>query len=324
MGTPELLEWNTSRDRICNEIRSRVSRLKIVLKTKDDPLMLPRWIRHHEQIVDLSNLVIFDNGSTDRGVLDVYAELPPNVIVCSYSGFHNNLHDTRIFGELYSALRQSTDWFVFLDTDELLAIIKAEVCISDRTLVNILPVVSDRLLPGIWIYNYPGSDRLFQLDRGGSALENGIIWGKPIIGSQVPLEGFINHNSQCAADLFGGDELSLRFAVLHMAKLSAEQRIRSNLSKLKSRGVDVNAIPLSRDYLESTTFADSNVRLYLREILDLRERGEYPEIQSFGPLPNTFEVGSTQEISFASAADREWFNLAIRTPAAFLQSRIPA
>lgn len=112
--------WGKEHEKICREIRSTTSSLKIILKTKNEPYLLQRWIDHHVQIVGAKNLIIMDNCSDDPAILEVYKRNSDVVSAYAYSGHHNSLHRISVFPELYKSLRESCGFYVFIDTDEFL------------------------------------------------------------------------------------------------------------------------------------------------------------------------------------------------------------
>ena len=69
-----LLTWRQSADEVCRRIASTKAVLKIVLKIKDDPFMFERWINHLIRIVDFSQIIVFDNESTDTEIFDIYTK----------------------------------------------------------------------------------------------------------------------------------------------------------------------------------------------------------------------------------------------------------
>lgn len=320
MTSSRLLDWSSAQQQICALIAAHRSQMKIVLKTKDDIFFLPRWVEHHRKIVGEKSLVIFDNGSTNPAVLDFYAQLDPRITVARFSGFHNNIHNVAIFPALYAAIRGSCDYYSFLDTDEYLTHWLDGRIRTQAELLTALPESGSTILPGMWLYNYPGSTTLFQIDRRGNSISNGVLWGKPIIGASLEIDGFINHNCQCPRALFSRLKYEGAFIILHLAKLSTAQRIQANLNKLQARRFDISKIELNRAYLDSTSFADQNIRLYLEEILHLRASEEYRPPQTNGLLVNTVQLNDSGELLFHTPEDKAWFEAALT----HLEDALPA
>lgn len=304
----QLVAWENESTAICDRIRSSRGALKIVLKTKDDPFFLADWVDHHRKIVGDANLIIFDNGSSDSKVLSVYEELGPDLLIASFGGFHNNLHNPKNFEELYTSLSASSDFHCFLDTDEFLAFYDGERFTSDA---SILRHLSDKdggaFIPSTWLYNAPSyRDRMLcGTDLG--TLRNGLTWGKPLIRSAAaPFSGEVNHNCQIAkgkkppAPLFG-------FFLLHMATLSPAQRIRANLNKLIARGFMQRGDSLEKVLERDISRATENEKLYVTEIkrmLSLREdRG--PETAPLGT--GSMRIDQSGKVEFASPTEERIF-----------------
>ncbi len=271
--------WTKDRDDICQAISSVPAEMKIVLKTKNEKFLLERWISHHSEIVGSQNIIIMDNASTSPAVLNVYDNLSPEALVVSYPGHHNLLHEIEVFPELYEALRQSSRFYIFLDTDEFLYWFRSGCYLSPLGIETFLqesdPETSS---PGIWLSNYPHrADTLFVNDNRERIVE-GLKWGKPLISSRLALSGRINHNvelKQCIPSA----RVQFGLFVAHLNRFSAEQRIAQNIQKIISRGVAANAeevYELSRR--ASNSDLDDNVQLYLSEIVEFT--GRFPK-----PLP---------------------------------------
>ena len=134
---------------ITRRITSTPSLMKIALKTKDDHLFLERWVMHHSNIVGRHNIMIFDNESTDPRVARFYRD-NDDILVISFSGFHNNLHMPKLFPHLYSAIWQSCRTYTFLDSDEYLILVENERYISNERIVSRLLEDSD--IPSTLVY----------------------------------------------------------------------------------------------------------------------------------------------------------------------------
>lgn len=126
-----MLDWDREKDKICANIEKTPAVLKIVLKTKDDPFFLQQWIEHHVGIVGSANIIIFDNQSTDPDVADTFGRFSGDIEPISFKGNHNLIHTAAYFPELYEALRRSSKFLTFLDTDERLALFDNDHFYSD-------------------------------------------------------------------------------------------------------------------------------------------------------------------------------------------------
>lgn len=82
--------------------------------------MLERWIKHHQAIVGYENLIIIDNMSNDPAVIPAYEKYDGLITLFKYDTHFDLIHHSQHFPELYNALRECCDYFIFLDTDEYL------------------------------------------------------------------------------------------------------------------------------------------------------------------------------------------------------------
>lgn len=250
------------------------AKLKIILKTKDEALTLQDWISHHSEIVGAGNLVILDNLSTDLSVLDTYNRYASLIPIGRFDGFLNNPHSKSIFPEMYQWLDRTTDYYIILDTDELLVWVEGEEYLCDARLVEKLSQQkSTSALPGTWLYNQPGSKVQYCFgSRGG--LVDGLRWGKPVLSTRAARPDSVIHNCQ-APTLFEPPVTNL--FVLHRSRLSVVQRLRTNINKLRSYsriakedGFDA----ISRIDLSSVD--EPGIARLIKETLNLGGMKEYP------------------------------------------------
>lgn len=295
------LSWETQR-RAAIDIISRPAKLKIILKTKDDPFFLERWIAHHARIATEENLIIFDNMSTDPDVIKIYEDRP-HLPVFTFSGMHNNIHDWEMQRDLYDALHQASTHFCFLDTDEFLGAIIDNHWIADESISSLLR--SGEAAPATWLFNAAGSDRIFEV-KDANELEQGLLWGKPILPSPPSMAGVLTHSVQYDPSIFKSTRTT-NFFILHLKNLDREQRIQANIKKLKSRGI------IPADATEETVRHrgikpnDSyNVRLYLKEAHQLLSEGT-PSAPST-PAENQMEIQRSGAIQFGSANAKATFD----------------
>ena len=263
-------DWDTDREACCRSIARRRATLKVLLKTRDDPFLLERWILHHRKIVGPDNLVIFDNMSTHPDVARLYDKYRDTIPIISYPGAHNSLHDVSACPELYDALRRSTRFFTFLDTDEFLVLIDGDLYRDDAGLVDFLDAQAESdAHPATWLPNTDWRATRFRCGDDFDGLAGGIAWGKPILRAKAGLTGFINHNAQLDPSLFA-KPFRTNFFVLHLKNLMPEQRISANVNKLRARGF---AAPgegpeaIGRRSLDGIT--DRNIIRYVTEIRKL-------------------------------------------------------
>ncbi len=196
-----MLDWNQDEREVCARIVQRPAVLKILLKTKNDPFFLGRWIEHHLSIAGPGNIIIFDNGSSNPDVFDIYKRFCGLIEVVNFSGYHNSLHYTSRVPALYEALGCSSQFFTFLDTDEFLVLFEDNFFYNDQRILETLSGAKDiDVIPATWLYNTDWSATRFICAR--DRLLSGLTWGKPILRSQARLNDFINHNIQLDKALY--------------------------------------------------------------------------------------------------------------------------
>ncbi len=229
------LSWETDAEAIGAEIRARRAPFKIVLKTRNEVLLLRKWVEHHRRICGPHGLVIFDNGSTHPEVLAYLDEIAGEIAVYRYTLMHNFIHNrSKRFRPLYDALRASSDHHLFLDTDEFLYWAEEDGGYGDDAAVAARIVASGQhIIPGIWAHNQPGQDRHLRLSFRKGRLQAGIRGGKPVVSSALELEGVICHNSHVPIEHFRGGTVG-NVIIAHLRNYSAQQRIAANVEKISS------------------------------------------------------------------------------------------
>lgn len=302
--TVDLISWTTSHDETCENIRKNKSTLKIILKTKNDPYLINGWIEHHKKIVGNDNIIIFDNCSSNPEVLKTYEKYRKEIIIVKFDGFHNDLHDTRKYPELYCALRDSCTFFTFLDTDERLILIDEEKYYTDKKIVEFLEKNrSLDIIPGTWLNNIKASEKIFFLGNSLNDLENGLTWGKPLVNTKTQIEGFINHNIHTAQHISAHTPKNI--FILHLTKLNPKQRIQANINKLIARGF---ATP--SDSIESiikrrpSKVSDKNILFYINEIIHLTQISNSEE-PSEKISKGMIKLAEKNSLEFHSEQERE-------------------
>ena len=262
-----LLRWDTQREECCAQIRRTPAALKILLKTKNDPYFLERWIVHHHKIAGDGNVIVFDNMSDNDEVLRIYEKYKEVAVLIRFPGHFGSVHWVNQFPDLYDSLAHSTKFFTFLDTDEFLVLFDAGKCHRDHRLSEFIERndAAD-VFPGTWLPNTDWRDTRFTCGQEFDHLASGIAWGKPILRSKARLTGLMNHNIQLDQTLFG-ESFKANFFVLHMKNLSPEQRISSNIHKLVAQRFaqpTETAEAICSRRLDGIT--DSNIIRYVEEI----------------------------------------------------------
>lgn len=303
-SAPTILEWSNHKEEIAGRISGSDGALKIFLKTKDDTYFLKGWIEHHEKIVGKENLFIFDNASTNPEVVATLEELSFKYNIFRFHGFHNDIHDSRKYPELYTAICENSKFFCFLDTDERLIFVDEDKCASGQKILDFLNEHQDTpVFPGAWVSNARSSSTIFCLGNHLSAMEFGITNGKPIINAKSGFHGFLNHNID-VAQLITNRRVQRNFVVLHLNRLYPEQRIASNLNKLIARKFisadDTAETTLHKDL---TNVTDQNIVSYVTEISDLYA-GLNSHFEPYTFKRGDIELEETGNINFYSASER--------------------
>lgn len=310
-----LRTWSECSERICQEIAARRATLKIVLKTKDDPLLLQQWIDHHQLIVGSHNLVILDNESRAPAVTAIYSNQPADVVIFSYAGFHNNVHYVERFREFYQALSSSCEFFIFLDTDEFLVWIENDHVFMDRTVTDRISACRGvDLLPGTWLQNVTGASDRYWIGNDNRLLCDGLRWGKPVLSTRAPLAGLINHNSQVGRALKWSD-LVVNCFVLHRSRLSNAQRISANMKKLVARGAigDASDVSLVLEG-ELERFEEGNTRMYAREVRELWPHRDQPVVRTEKPPGGSIEISPSGTITYSTSTQQQVLQNYLRNP----------
>lgn len=302
----KILSWDNDRADICDKILSTQATLKILLKTKDDLFFINEWISHHRKIVGSANLYVFDNASTDPALLEYYRSIEADISVFQFTGFHNDIHDDTKYSELYDAIRASCDFFTFLDTDERLVLVKNSQWYCDGEIIGFLNKhKSAPIIPAAWLANIPGSREIFFFGEKIDDLTFGLTNGKPVLSADANAHGFLNHNIDASSAL-DGSEPPLNLFILHLNKLSAEQRIRSNLNKLKARNIVHSNITIDELLLiDTSNIVDENSLDYIEEIRLLYQTDEIDVVAEL--QPGHLRFAKSGHIEFFSESDSALF-----------------
>ncbi|PWB82452.1 MAG: hypothetical protein C3F11_11870 [Methylocystaceae bacterium] len=305
-----MLQWKTDSQTIVERISRSSHTAKILLKTSDDPILLPLWLEHYLSFLEPSQIVIADNKSTDHEVLDIYENIESGVSIFSYDddidrGFHNNIHDRAVFPALYEAFRESCEYLFVVDTDELLYLFDIDSWTADRsTFQNYLGCWSGKGMASTWLHTVRGSTDTCYIGHDPKHLAWELRWGKPLIPSAFRHAGVRIHNIQFPEDSFDPNPDGALF-LLHLRDYSREQRLRINKKKLVTRGAasaddDFESI-VSRDYSRS---GDPTIERLVAETVRLLEEEWSP------PDTSSLESGFLRlcddgRIEYGDAATRQ-------------------
>lgn len=308
-----LLHWSVNSEELCARIERTRSTVKIVLKTKNDPFFIERWIKHHAKIVGGENLIIFDNMSDDPNVLSVYRRYRERVEIVRFSGSHNDLHHSLLYKELYRSLARSSEFCVFLDTDEYLILIENDKYYDDD---RIITFVSDNkaydLFPSTWLWNANWSPVQFSCGTGAADLADKLACGKPLIRSDAIPTGYFNHNFQLSSKIFA-PPFKTNLFLLHLAHLYPQQRISTNINKLISRGL-ARADDSPAMFAKRSDITDKVAASYVKEIRDFLALNECQNPGRSTLKPGCLELSLNQTISYYSNVERKAINDFISDP----------
>lgn len=285
-----MLIWESQKAEIAARLRRDPKDFRIILKTKDETDFLKDWVTHHRRIVGDDGLVIFDNGSSAPEVLDYYASIDDRVLVVSFSGYVNSLHRPSLMPELYSALRDSTRYFTFIDTDEFLYWFTGTgQCLSGKGFLSNLLARDESVIPGLWLDNVDGYRTRLWLNEQRRPLLAAVRSGKPVLSASFQWEGMSNHNFHLPEEVWSGCRTA-NVVVAHMSRLIPRQRIRANMAKLQADRFMSGNFTLEDLMACEPSQLTGSARQYVREIQSL-VRAPIGEADPTAPLkPGSVEL----------------------------------
>lgn len=264
-----MLNWETDKAEVVARLRDEARDFRIILKTKDETDFLKDWVAHHRRIVGDEGLVIFDNGSTAPEVLNYYASIADRILIVRFAGYVNSIHRPQEMPELYGALRASTRYFTFIDTDEFLYwFTESGECLSGKGFLAHLLAREERVIPGLWLDNVEGFRTRVWLNEQRRPLLGALRSGKPVLSAGLHWDGMSNHNFHLPEDVWDGCQTG-NIVVAHMSRLFPAQRIRANMSKLKADRFLGEGLTLEAVMACDTGSLVGSARQYVREIQSL-------------------------------------------------------
>lgn len=305
MSVAERLHWTTDQDRICRAIEARPATLKIILKTRNEKFFLERWIAHHARIVSPEDIIIFDNESDDPEVLHLMDGLT-GFNFFQFGGFHNNIHREAIFAGFYRALRNSCEYFIFLDTDEFLVWVDAagELVPAEGIVPALRALPPVDVVLGSWIENVLGREDRFRLFQKGRGYPVGLTGGKSILATRSAFRGLVCHNFQMEG-VQVTQQNPAHALILHMKNLNPQQRIKVNLQKLTKYNFNNGDVSLQHVLgLDWQSMKPGNPRQWVREIHELSGRDETLTPASEALRPGQIAFDPKGSLTFYSREDR--------------------
>lgn len=317
MNIPDMrhFTWGSDNAAACKEIRSTQSFFKVLLKTRNEYLLIQRWLRHYLDILGpQGQIIILDNMSTDERVFAAYQRHADNIVLIQYGGKVDSAHSPARFDELYAAVRDSAAFYSLLDTDEFLCLYDGNTLEHSGISTFLQARIETRVFPALYLHNlYSREDAFFFEPKN---LRSYHLQGKPVLSSAA-MTAFpsapVGHNMDVPLPLFAHHCTGL--VLLHMTNLSREQRIKANMQKLVNFGIlDSEQAFTTVLHADESAICPAYLRRYVHELrwllpledeealAEKQQRREYIEIKPDGAVhfhPET--LAST----FASHAGQE-------------------
>lgn len=308
-GEAALPVWPQDAEAICEKIRNNLAPFKVVLKLKDEHILLPMWLDHYLSFLKPHEIIIADNGSTDPRVLDLYKALDRGITIFCYAGdpkngFHNNIHSRQQFPALYSAISDSSDHHIFVDSDEFIIYATSKYWTKDRCiLLEKISQNSGKAMASAWLETVQESENIVYIGVDDSRINNSLAWGKPIVPAHLSQPGFPIHNGQFPESAFSipGEGL---FILLHLKNYSREQRLSVSRQKLIARGL------INRDAsfeeiaaLDVTNFNDPTATRIVWEVAEILSK---PSGGRNRDMPrHSIKFDAAGQITFSDTAARD-------------------
>ncbi|MDR2573276.1 MAG: glycosyltransferase family 2 protein [Desulfovibrio sp.] len=219
---------------MCSLIAREKSVFKIVTKTKNEAFFIERWIQHHLPMVGDSRIVIFDNMSSDKHVINIYKKYRKNILLIHFDGFMDRIHMAEFCMPIYEALSNSAEFFTIIDSDEYLYLYNGDGVVHDNFVTSFLRENADaNFFPTCWMDNIHADARLFRFNPQNARTFH---LGKPIVNARIIHEigkyshSLLHHTKDLPLSAYG--RAPTCFLLLHLKNLDRHQRIRANMEKL--------------------------------------------------------------------------------------------
>ncbi|MGN7161574.1 glycosyltransferase family 2 protein [Sphingomonas sp. SAFR-052] len=259
--------------------------LKIILKVKDEPELIDKWVNHHAAIVGYENIVILDCGSQDPEYLAKIARHARKMIVLSYPNHYNTIHNPHANIDLYNLICANARYVTILDADEFLFAADDGVLSADAV-VPLLQCSDEAVFAGTWLNAQtviPEVDGALdwsvetELAIGPRDLAQGTVAGKAVIATSVVQRlSHLGHNlhvPEVAGQM--GQESFGKIFIIHARNLDPRIVEKRAIKHLRTKGVlpeqlvDRGEI---RDFLEQyrhdTVTLASDAKIYVTSILN--------------------------------------------------------
>lgn len=242
------------------------------------------WLDHYVDVFGEKSVFVFDNGSSDEYTLDILRSCQEKIgLVMRYSNMgrdHNIIHNTKIFGDLYHAIKGKCRYFALFDADELLVYFDGRSVSKGKQLKDKLIELAslnqfESAIFCNWLMASRGSHTEFLVPHDIKKLFTGVRNGKHFVPSARLGEIYISHNHACPSEL-GGYFSSQSLWLLHFQQSDVVRRIRINYEKIRSRNLFVEGVDISKVMSKPSVdmlVHDRNINAnsYIRQICALVE-----------------------------------------------------
>lgn len=234
--------WGKDNDAAAKAIRDTSAPFKVILKTRNEDLLLPKWLAHYQAILETrGSIIILDNMSDSERVFGLYRQYADEIILIRYEGIPDSAHSLKKFAELYEAVWASSRFYALFDTDEFLTLYDGIKLLTGPKIVRYLEHNTDAaLFPTLFLNNILAREDAFIFEEHNILQYH--LMGKPILNSRLMQEKLytpVGHTCNLPLPLFSG-KIPLGFVLFHMSHISRELRITSNLQKLRHLGLMVD------------------------------------------------------------------------------------
>jgi len=240
------------------------SKLKILVKVRDEPDLLEPWLLYHAALVGWENIIVFDNESGDLKTLNIYKKYentPLTVVTITGNLFwlYSNWRSLK----LYQMLELCTDFFIHLDVDEYLVNYNKNTHTFDTNVLQVLNEVTineDIAIP--WLHNTPTREiincnqpkKSVYFELNPYTIKHNINWGKVCthtnnifttdidtsLYSNAPhLQKVLNNKCNFHHNINRPNcKVSTSLFILHIDKVSVEGRIVNSINLIRGRTID--------------------------------------------------------------------------------------
>lgn len=259
--------------------------LKIILKAKDEPELIEKWISHHSSIVGYHNIIILDCGSEDEGYIKLLSKYKNKIIILDYKKYYDYIHSVNANTSFFKLISDNCKYVTILDADEFLFGLK-DGLFSGSCVCDILKNSSEFIHAGIWINNYKAPEvnlgkidwsKPIDFDISVNSLKNGAFSGKSIIKSSKIFESkHLGHNMHVYEVLKNLSPRSFgEIFIFHVSTLSlsiSKERIFKHLSKKNVASIeDLRLMNLSDFKKIKKESGNVSIIGYLDKIINLIE-----------------------------------------------------